>query len=116
MFAGKDKEDAERAEKMMKNMVKDVTVEKTDETQTINGRKCTKYNVTMMGISTEQWVTKDVKTFMELKEDTKKYMEKFKDNSMISQMMNMDTSAGKVDGFPHEKCNPNGQVQFHPAS
>ena len=99
MFGDNEKDNA-RAREMMKKMAEDVKIEKTSETETINGYKCTKYNVSVMGIKTEQWVTEEIKAYNKLKEKIKKQVEKYKDNPMLSQMLGLSKDIEQVKGFP----------------
>jgi Domain of unknown function (DUF4412) len=109
MFSG-DSEAQQFMANMMKSMAEDIKIEKMDETKKISGYKCTKYVVTIMGMQSEQWVTKDVKGYTELQKSSKKYLEKFKDNPMVKNMIG-NPAFDKVDGFPIQTVSQMGNIK-----
>jgi len=48
---------------MAEEMMKDMKVTPTNETKEIAGYKCKKYNVTVMDMKSEHWLSKDVKGY-----------------------------------------------------
>jgi hypothetical protein len=82
-------------DRMPEGMKKDMQVTPTNETKEIAGYKCKKYNVTVMGMKSEHWLSKDVKGYKEFKAI---YGKIFKKNPRLKQM-NMTGISGK-EGFP----------------
>ena len=82
----------------MKEMAKDIQVTPTNETKVIAGYKCKKYNVTVMGVTSEHWLSKKVKGYKEFKKISKKMEKSFKKNPRLRQM-SMAGISGK-EGFP----------------
>ena len=80
---------------MAEEMMKDMKVTPTNETKEIAGYKCKKYNVTVMDMKSERWLSKDVKGYKEFKAINEKI---FKKNPKLRQM-NMGGMSGK-EGFP----------------
>ena len=82
----------------MKEMAKDIQVTPTNETKTIAGYKCKKYNVTVMGVTSEQWLSNKVKGYKEFRKISKKMEKSFKKNPRLRQM----SMAGipSKEGFP----------------
>ena len=82
---------------MPEGMMKDMQVTPTNETRKIAGYKCKKYIVTVMGMKSEHWLSKDVKGYEEFKAIYKKILKK---NPGLKQMP-MTGMSGK-EGFPVE--------------
>lgn len=82
----------------MKEMAKDIQVTPTNETKTIAGYKCKKYNVTVMGVTSEHWLSKEVEGYKEFRKISKKMEKSFKKNPRLRQM-SMAGISGK-EGFP----------------
>jgi hypothetical protein len=80
---------------MAGGMAKDMQITPTNETKEIAGYKCKKYNVTVMGMKGEYWLSKDVKGYKEFKAINKKI---YKKNPKLKQM-NMAGMSGE-EGFP----------------
>jgi hypothetical protein len=80
---------------MAEEMMKDMKVTPTNETKEIAGYKCKKYNVTVMDMKSEHWVSKDVKGYKEFKAIYEKI---YKKHPKLRQM-NMGGMSGK-EGFP----------------
>ncbi len=80
---------------MAEDMMKDMKITPTNETKKIAGYKCKKYNVTVMDMESEHWLSKDVKGYKEFKAINEKI---FKKNPKLRQM-NMGGMSGK-EGFP----------------
>ena len=82
----------------MGEIAKDIQVTPTNETKKIAGYKCKKYNVTVMGVKSEHWLSKDVKGYKEYRAISKKMEKKFQKNPRLRQM-NIAGISGK-EGFP----------------
>ena len=82
----------------MKEITKEIQVTPTNETKKIAGYVCKKYNVTVMGVTSEHWLSKKVKGYKEFRKLRKKMEKSFKKNPRLRQM----TIAGisSKDGFP----------------
>ncbi len=80
---------------MAEEMMKDMKVTPTNETKEIAGYKCKKYNVTVMDMKSERWLSKDVKGYKEFKAINEKI---YKKHPKLRQM-NMGGMSGK-EGFP----------------
>ena len=89
----------EEQKKIMGGMQDNIQVTPTDETKTIEGYKCKKYNVSNMGMKSEHWVTRDVEAYDELKAIYAGMAKSFESNPMLSQMNTM-SSMSKVQGVP----------------
>lgn len=79
----------------MAKMSEDATVTATGETKTINGFKCEKYIMTVMGVENEQWLSKDVTGYGEYEKISKKIM---RDSPQFKKMGLSGDLSGK--GFP----------------
>ncbi|GLI35464.1 DUF4412 domain-containing protein [Desulforhabdus amnigena] len=90
---------AEQRKKMIENMAGSMKVTPTDETKTIAGYNCRKYNVGFMNSSNEYWLSKDVKGYDELKRIGAKMAMSFEANPVLKQM-NIAGIMDKLDGFP----------------
>mgnify|MGYP000997146107 FL=1 len=97
MFKGGKDEQA--AQEFVAKMMEDVKVEKTSETRKIGDFNCTKYIVTMMGVNSVYWMTDDVKEFSNLRDETLKYADKFKNNPMLQKSLSMAGGIEKLSGF-----------------
>ncbi|MBN1551823.1 DUF4412 domain-containing protein [bacterium] len=106
-----DDESAQFAQSFMKQMAENMSIKKTDETKEINGYNCTKYIVTIMGMDTIQWVTKDIEGYKELREAASKYAEKLKNNPQLSSMLGMGEAYKEIDGFPIKTTSEMGPVK-----
>jgi hypothetical protein len=82
----------------MGEIAKDIKVTPANETKKIAGYKCKKYDVTVMGVTSEHWLSKKVKGYKEFKKINKKMEKKFKKNPRLRQM-SMAGISGK-EGFP----------------
>ncbi|MBN1357066.1 DUF4412 domain-containing protein [bacterium] len=109
MLQGHD-EAVQYMQNMIKSMSEDITIEKTDETKKINGYDCTKYVVTVMGMPSETWITKDVEGFAELQNATKKHIEKYKNNPLLKNMLG-NPAFEKLEGFPIMSVSQVGQMR-----
>lgn len=95
----------EQINEQMKNLpvgaegLGDVNVEKTADTEKINDYNCTKYLVSFAGITSEQWVTKDIKNYQEFKNINKKMAEVFGNNPLMGGGAALKQFE-KIDGFP----------------
>ena len=81
-----------------------IQVEPTKETKTIGGYNCTKYDVTMMTMKSEFWVSKDVKGYEEMKSMGAKMSAAMDKNPMLAQM-DISGMINKLDGFPVQITN-----------
>ena len=82
----------------MGEIAKDSKVTPTNETKKIAGYKCKKYDVTMMGLKSEHWLSKEVKGYKEFRKISKKMEKRFKKNPRLRQM-SMAGISGE-EGFP----------------
>jgi hypothetical protein len=76
----------------------------TDETKTIAGYKCRKYNANFGLVQGEYWASKDVKGYQELREAGVKFGTLLEKNPMLRQM-NVAGLVEKLDGFPVQVTN-----------
>ncbi len=76
-----------------------VEVTPTGETRKISGYKCRKYNISLLTIAGEYWVSKDVQGYGELKEISAGVARKLEKSPLLSQFNIMDI-INKADGFP----------------
>lgn len=88
-------------EQMLKRMseVQELKVAPTEETKSVAGYKCRKYDVSMPMAQSEYWVSKDIPGFNEFKSITTKFGESVSKNPMLRQL-NMAAMLEKLDGFP----------------
>ncbi len=84
--------------KVPDDLKKEIKVEPTDETKTIAGYKCKKYYVTFMSRKYEQWLSKDVKEYKELKKINDKLAPLLRKNPLFR--MGILGRMDKLDGFP----------------
>jgi hypothetical protein len=80
---------------LAKEMSEDAKVTATGETKTINGFKCEKYIMTVMGVENEQWLSRDVTGYSEYEKISKKIM---RDSPQFKKMGLSGDLSGK--GFP----------------
>jgi len=104
-MAGEGK-DAENFSKMMKQMMGETKIIPTDETRKIAGYDCKKYNLQVMMVQIEYWVTKDISHYKELKEIGEKMAKGFDENPMM-QHMNFASHMKQMDGFPVQTITQN---------
>ncbi len=88
----------EKMGKVMGSMMT-INVVPTNETKTIEGYSCKKYNVTMAMIQGEYWVTQDIKGYKELKSIAEKLAAILEKNPMLRQM-SVAGMVEKLNGFP----------------
>jgi hypothetical protein len=84
---------------MMEKMAGSMKVTPTNETKKIAGYQCKKVIVSIMGMNTDYWVSKDVKGYKELKKMGARMAEVAAKNPML-QNMNIAGMVEKIDGFP----------------
>jgi len=82
-------------EQMTAGMTEDMKVTPTNETKKISGYNCKKYKVTVMGLESEHWLSKDVKGYKEFKAISEKI---YKKNKKLRQMHMIGMSY--KEGFP----------------
>lgn len=99
-----DKEEQELMKKMMEGMMESVEINPTNETKRISGYRCTKYNITMMGINNEYWLSKEVEGYDEFKKISEHMAKGFEKNPMLKQM-NITGMMNKLHGFPVKTVN-----------
>ncbi len=85
-----------KGQKITGGLAEDIEVTATNETKKIAGYMCRKYNVRMMGTTSQYWLSKDVTGYKDYQEYNKK-MEKIIQKIPALKQMSM---AGKLDGFP----------------
>ena len=73
----------------------DVNIKATGETETINGFKCEKYIMTVMGVENEQWLSRGVPGYGEYEKISQKIM---RDSPQFKKMGLSGSLSGK--GFP----------------
>lgn len=95
-----DEKVAAQMDKMMEQMMASMKVTQTDEKAEINGYKCSKVLVDMMGTTSEYWVTKDVKDYAALMGKWEKYKDVFAKNRFLKNMSSGFDMQKKIDGFP----------------
>ncbi len=89
----------EQLEHMMKQMADSMKIEPTDETQTIEGYRCRKYDVQVMMAKGAYWVSRDINGYDELRKVTLNMAKAFEKNPMMKQM-NVLAMMDRIDGFP----------------
>jgi hypothetical protein len=97
-MAGEGK-DAEAFSKMMKEMMGETKINPTNESRKIAGYDCKKYNMQVMMVQIEYWVTQEIDHYKELKEIGEKMAKGFDQNPMM-QHMNFAAHMKQMDGFP----------------
>ncbi len=90
--------DKQKMGEMMGSMM-GIQVTPTDESKTIEGYNCRKYNVSFAMMNGEYWVSKDIKGYQELKAVGAKLSASAQNNPMLRQM-NVAGMVEKLDGFP----------------
>jgi len=98
------KMDPEAQKKIMGSAFESMQVTPTEETRTIEGYKCRKYEVSVMSMKSEYWVAKDVAGYEELKAIGERMAKSFEANPMLRQM-NTTGIMNKVQGFPVQVVN-----------
>jgi len=83
--------------KMAKKMAEDRKVTRTNDTKKINGYRCRKYIIEIMGSKSEYWLSKDVKGYKEFRTINGKMLEKYPEFNQ----MQMGGLTGN-EGFPVE--------------
>jgi len=91
----------EQFEEMMERMAASMKIEPTDETRTIAGYTCRKYDVQVMMAKGTYWVSKDIKGYDNLRRVTLNMAKAFEKNPMMKQM-NILGMMDRIDGFPVE--------------
>ena len=100
-----DSEMAGQMGNMLEQMIASMTVKETDETKTINGYKCKKYIVTIMGSNSDYWLTKDVKGYDEMIKRMDDYRAVFSKNPVLNSLATGYDMSKKLDGFPMKIVN-----------
>lgn len=86
-------------QRIAKQMADSINIARTDETKTVAGYDCRKYDVQFMMASGVYWVTKDIKGYDELRKLTLNMAKAFDQNPMMKQM-NVMAMMAQMDGFP----------------
>jgi hypothetical protein len=81
---------------MVGELTDDMSVTPTNETKKIAGYTCRRYNVKIMGTTSQYWLSKEVTGYRDYQEYNKKMEKIVKKVPALKQM----TLAGKLDGFP----------------
>jgi hypothetical protein len=102
--ADMDPEKTAQAQAMIKEMFGKMQVVPTEETKTIAGYKCRKYDVNFMMVSTEYWTSKDVKGYKEITAVSKKMKKAFEDNPILKNLDLMGIM-DSLEGFPVQIVN-----------
>lgn len=89
----------EQTQKMLDQMLNSMEVTKTEETQEISGFKCTKYVVTIMGSSSEYWMTKDIPEYDAMLKSFDKFKDVFKKSLVLSTISMGFDMQKKMEGF-----------------
>jgi hypothetical protein len=100
-MAGPEKEQMGKA---MAGMMSGFQITPTDETKTIAGYKCRKYNANFGMVQGEYWASKDVTGYQELRTVSTKLGALLEKNPMLRQM-NVAGLVEKLDGFPVQVTN-----------
>ncbi len=95
--------DKKKMGEMMGGMM-GIQITPTNETKTIEGYKCLKYNVNIAMMNGEYWVSKDVKGYQELKALGARVGSVMEKNPMLRQT-NIAGMVEKLDGFPVQTVN-----------
>jgi hypothetical protein len=94
-----DPENREFMKKMVERMMGSVDVTPTDVTKEIAGYKCQKYDLTMMGLKSEYWLSKDVEGYKEFRAISENMAKAFERNPMLKGT-NVMGMMDQLDGFP----------------
>lgn len=84
--------------KIPEGLKEEIQVKPTDETKEIAGYACRKYRVTLMGREYDQWLSKDVDGYLELKAINDRLTRMVRDNPLFQ--MGIVGRMHKLDGFP----------------
>ncbi len=93
------REDRQKMNQMMGEMMQSFQVTPTNETRNISGYECRKYMVSFMKVNSEYWLSKDVKGYDELRQIGEKMTRYYSKNPMLKQM-DVAGMMDKLDGFP----------------
>lgn len=89
----------EQMQRIAKQMADSIQIIPTDETMTVAGYDCRKYEVQFMMATGVYWVTKDIRGYKELSRLTMNIAKAFEQNPMMKQM-NVMGMMDQMDGFP----------------
>jgi hypothetical protein len=90
--------------KIPEGLKEEIQVTPTDETRTIAGYKCRKYMVSYMKRAYEEWLSKEVEGYQELKAINDKLSGVVHDNPLFQ--MGIVGKMDKLDGFPVQTVMP----------
>lgn len=99
-----DAEKTAQAQALVKEMFGKMKLVPSDETRTIAGYKCRRYDMNFMMVSTEYWTSDEVKGFEEITASGKKMQEAFASNPILknTDMLGLMES---MKGFPVQIVN-----------
>jgi hypothetical protein len=98
------KEEQELMKALVQGMTESVEVTPTRETKMISGYKCRKYTVVFMGVTSDYWLSKDVKGYEEFEKISESMARGLEKNPMMKQV-NIAGMMGQLDGFPVKTVN-----------
>ncbi len=84
--------------KIPEGLKEEIEARPTEETKEIAGYTCRKYRVTLMGREYEQWISKEVEGYRELKAINDRLTQVIRDNPLFQ--MGIVGRMHKLDGFP----------------
>ena len=90
---------AEQMQRIAKQMADSMKIVPTDETMTVAGYDCRKYDVQFMMATGVYWVTQDIKGYKKLRTLTLNMAKAFEQNPMMKQM-NVMAMMDQMEGFP----------------
>ncbi len=91
---------------MLSRMVDSMEVTRTEETQVINGHKCTKHLVSVMGGSpSEYWITSEIPEYGLQLAKADKLREIFRNHAVLATLTNSYDSYQKLGGFSLKTIN-----------
>ncbi len=93
------REERQKMDKMMGEMMQSFQVTPTNDTKTIAGYPCRKYLISFMQVRSEYWLSKDVRGYDELKSIGDRMSKYYAKNPMLKQM-DVAGMMDKLDGFP----------------
>lgn len=102
--AGMDPEKTEQAQALIQEMFGKIKVVPSDETRTIAGYKCRRYDMNFMMVSSEYWTSDEVKGYEEVAAAGKKMQKAFEGNPILKKA-NVLGMMDAMDGFPVQIVN-----------
>ncbi len=99
-----DAEQAAQAQSLMQEMFGKIKVVPSDETRTIAGYKCMRYDLNFMMVNTEYWTSKEVKGYEVVAAAGKKMQKAFEGNPILKNA-NILGMMDSLEGFPVQIVN-----------